>query len=145
MLCPSLTVRAVETVTEPLRAPQPPGELRGLESMCAALHAASETDPVVKEVAWRTFALIRAHREQGAEVERLKVRAAEAANLEAELLSSEIERNDLAAESTTLRDYLAEIAALLGIRKEPGFPSGDRWAAVVERVRELAADGKGVA
>lgn len=49
----------------------PPDELRGLESMCAALHAATETDPVVKEVAWRTFALIRAHREQSALVDRL--------------------------------------------------------------------------
>jgi hypothetical protein len=39
--------------------------------MCAALHAATETDPVVKEVAWRTFALIRAHREQSDEVCRL--------------------------------------------------------------------------
>jgi hypothetical protein len=46
-------------------------QLRGLESMCAALHAATETDPLVKEVAWRTFALIRAHREQTAEVDRL--------------------------------------------------------------------------
>lgn len=55
-----------------LRTPPPPGELRGLDAMCAALHAATETDPVVKEVAWRTFALIRAHREQSVEVDRLK-------------------------------------------------------------------------
>jgi hypothetical protein len=55
-----------------LRTPPPPSELRGLDAMCAALHAAAETDPVVKEVAWRTFALIRAHREQTAEVDRLK-------------------------------------------------------------------------
>lgn len=54
-----------------LRTPPPPGELRGLDALCAALHAASETEPLVKEVAWRTFALIRAHREQSAEVDRL--------------------------------------------------------------------------
>lgn len=55
---------------ERLRTPPPPGELRGLETLCAALHAAAETDPVVKEVAWRTFALISAHREQSAEMDR---------------------------------------------------------------------------
>lgn len=59
-----------------LRTPPSPGELRGLDAMCAALHAAAETDPVVKEVAWRTFALIRAHREQSAEVDRLKAELA---------------------------------------------------------------------
>lgn len=59
-----------------LRTPPPPGDLRGLDAMCAALHAATETDPVVKEVAWRTFALIRAHREQSAEVDRLKAELA---------------------------------------------------------------------
>lgn len=62
-----------------------PDQLRGLESMCAALHAASETDPVVKEVAWRTFALIRAHREQSAEVDRLKAIMQNAATTAAEL------------------------------------------------------------
>lgn len=48
------------------------GELRGLETLCAALHAATESDPAVKDVAWRTFALIRAHREQVAEARQLK-------------------------------------------------------------------------
>ncbi|MEO3869403.1 hypothetical protein ABGB18_11275 [Nonomuraea sp. B12E4] len=51
--------------------PLSPDELRGLESLCAALYGATETEPVVKDVAWRTFALIRAHREQGVEVDRL--------------------------------------------------------------------------
>jgi hypothetical protein len=54
-------------------------ELRGLESLCAGLYGATETDPLVKDVAWRTFALIRAHREQANEVDRLK---AELADLE---------------------------------------------------------------
>lgn len=38
-------------------------ELRGLETRCALLHAAAETDPLVKEVAWKTVELIDAHRE----------------------------------------------------------------------------------
>lgn len=59
-----------------LCTPPPPGELRSLDAMCAALYAATETDPVVKEVAWRTFALIRAHREQTSEVDRLKAELA---------------------------------------------------------------------
>lgn len=53
-------------------APVGKDELRGLESLCAALHGATATDPVVKDVAWRTFALIREHREQAAEVDRLR-------------------------------------------------------------------------
>jgi hypothetical protein len=37
-------------------------DLTGLETRCALLHAASDTAPVVKDVAWRAFALIRAYR-----------------------------------------------------------------------------------
>lgn len=40
-------------------------DLTGLETMTALLHAADETDSAVKDLAWRTFALIRAYREQG--------------------------------------------------------------------------------
>jgi chromosome segregation ATPase len=42
-------------------------DLTGLETLCALLHAAEESDPAVKDVAWRTFALIRAYREREAE------------------------------------------------------------------------------
>ncbi|MFB4306918.1 hypothetical protein [Actinomadura sp. GTD37] len=47
-------------------------DLTGLETLCALLHSADETDPAAKDVAWRAFALIRAHREQRAEVEQWK-------------------------------------------------------------------------
>lgn len=44
----------------------------GLETLCALLHAAGTADPnVIKDVAWRTFGLIRAWREQGDERDRL--------------------------------------------------------------------------
>ncbi|MFE9099789.1 hypothetical protein [Actinomadura geliboluensis] len=52
-------------------------EATGLETLCALLHTADETDPnVVKDVAWRTFNLIRAWREQGTEIERLRAELA---------------------------------------------------------------------
>lgn len=54
--------------TSPIR-----DEATGLETLCALLHTAGSADPnVIKDVAWRTSNLIRAWREQGAEVERLR-------------------------------------------------------------------------
>lgn len=54
--------------TSPIR-----DEATGLETLCAFLHASGSADSnVIKDVAWRTFNLIRAWREQGAEVERLR-------------------------------------------------------------------------
>ena len=48
-------------------------EATGLETLCAFLHASGSADSnVIKDVAWRTFNLIRAWREQGAEAERLR-------------------------------------------------------------------------
>ncbi|MEV0382325.1 hypothetical protein [Nonomuraea sp. NPDC050643] len=101
---------AAEAEVERLRTPPPPGELRGLDTMCAALHAATETDPVVKEVAWRTFALIRAHREQGAEVDRLNTLLAEvredALHLDLELKGAHEKADTLEADLGALRDAL---------------------------------------
>lgn len=93
------------TEVERLRTPPPPGELLGLETLCAALHAASETDPLVKDVAWRTFALIRAHREQSAEVERLKARIKAALDL---TLSADPARGPLSA-----RAFIADLRKIL--------------------------------
>lgn len=78
-------------------------ELRGLESMCAVLHAATETDPVVKDVAWRAFALIRAHRS-----------LIETAHNQARMLG-EITDACMAAEGDALRHrtQVAELSALL--------------------------------
>jgi predicted transcriptional regulator len=53
--------------TSPMR-----DEATGLETLCALLHASGAADPnVIKDVAWRTFNLIRAFREQGTELDQL--------------------------------------------------------------------------
>ncbi|MCP9947332.1 hypothetical protein [Actinomadura madurae] len=65
-------------------------DVTGLETLCAAVHAAPEVGrEVVKDVAWRTFGLIRAWREQGDEVERFRVA----------LLAAEAERDEAHAEA----------------------------------------------
>jgi chromosome segregation ATPase len=82
------------------------GELRGLETMCAALHAATETDPLVKDVAWRTFALIRAHREQATEMDRY-ARSVEALRVNRDQL-----KDKLAAADGVIADLKAELAEM---------------------------------
>jgi hypothetical protein len=85
-------------------------QLRGLESMCAALHGASETDPVVKEVAWRTFALISAHRVQCSEMARLTETAYNQARMLSEITDACVAAE---AEAERLRVRRGELTSLL--------------------------------
>jgi hypothetical protein len=57
-------------------------EATGLETLCALLHAAPAADPnVVKDLAWRTFNMIRAFRELGAERDQLAATVQRVRNL----------------------------------------------------------------
>jgi hypothetical protein len=92
-------------------------QLRGLESMCAALHGASETDPVVKEVAWRTFALISAHREQCSDVTRLTETAYHQARMIAEITDACVAaEGDALRHRTQVAELSAEVARLTSER-----------------------------
>ena len=103
-------------------------QLRGLESMCAALHGASETDPVVKEVAWRTFALISAHRVQRSDVDRLNKAVqtlGTALQLDSMAVIDELKRH---ADDACLP--IADVERFLKRERDEYEPRGECWNTV---------------
>lgn len=115
---------AEDRTAEPMTA----AELRGLETTCALLRAAAETEPLVKDVAWRTFALIRAHRKQKAEVERLRAERDNAwavvregtANMRAALATVRAERDEARTLAGVRRDLLDEARTKLECARKAG-------------------------
>lgn len=64
--------------------------------------------------------------------------------LEREVSASEQERALLAVERDALKDYLDEIAALLGVPDMPGRSPAERWGTATRKLAALVADGLGV-
>lgn len=106
-------------------------DLTGLETRCALLHAAADTDPLAKEVTWRAFALIRSHREQIGVI----------GGLHETIAAADEDRDEAIAEIRKLAGHIgADRATMAEIKTALGLPALPLHPDLPDSARRLRAD-----